>query len=239
MKTTTIKVKAMFIEPVLGSASGNPELHREYIAAKAPTTASIEEEVKAVTREEADAITNEEVQKARTIFPNDDKGLFLWDYQVRGFLKEALKALVVLRECDIARTSVAHSVDSFVFVEPRRIYFTDPAGRIITKPESDLQRPLRCETMQGPRVALASSEQLPVGTSIEFTIKVLEPAVRKLNKNNNAATATVEQVLAALLYGQSKGLGQWRSGGWGRFTAEAVVNGTSIGAFGTPVTPVK
>jgi hypothetical protein len=43
-----IKVRATFLEPMLGTASANPELHAEFIASKAPDAMSREEEVAAL-----------------------------------------------------------------------------------------------------------------------------------------------------------------------------------------------
>ena len=68
-----------------------------------------------------------------------------------------------------------------------------------------LERPLRAETAQGPRVALARSEMLPSGTKISCGITVLGEVIS-------------EKALREILdYGYWQGLGQWRNGGWGRF----------------------
>ena len=69
------------------------------------------------------------------------------------------------------------------------------------------QRPLRAETAQGPRVALASSETIPEGSSVEFTVRCL---------NEDWLTC----VLAWLNYGQYCGFLQWRSSGAGSFVYE-------------------
>lgn len=96
-------------------------------------------------------------------------------------------------------------VDNLVFVEPRRILLN------LEHPESEteyLERPLRAETAQGPRVALARSEMLPAGTWFECELKVLGEVVS-------------EDLLRDLLgYGNFKGMGQWRNGGFGRFDFE-------------------
>lgn len=46
MKTFTVKVT--FTEDVLGTASANPEIHKEFIAANAPDAISREEEIAAI-----------------------------------------------------------------------------------------------------------------------------------------------------------------------------------------------
>ena len=58
-------------------------------------------------------------------------------------------------------------------------------------------------------MALAKSEILPVGTTCEFTIKVLQDELLRRVEN-------------WLDYGQFNGLGQWRNGSYGRFTWEEV-----------------
>ena len=74
--------------------------------------------------------------------------------------------------------------------------------------------PLRAQTMQGPRVTLAASEQIDDPWTIEFTVKLIgNPGTR------TSAPITWEAIETALDYGSICGaLGQWRNGGYGRFT---------------------
>ena len=75
------------------------------------------------------------------------------------------------------------------------------------QPEYVLERPLRAETAQGPRVALAASDSIPAGATFTCTLTVL------------AEQLLTEDLLRELLdYGKYMGFGQWRSGGYGRFT---------------------
>ena len=71
------------------------------------------------------------------------------------------------------------------------------------------QRPLRGQTPQGERIALASSESIPAGATMEFTITCMldnqEAAIREW-----------------LDYGKWRGIGQWRNSGKGRFTWEEI-----------------
>ena len=71
------------------------------------------------------------------------------------------------------------------------------------------QRPLRASTAQGERIALANSETIPAGSSIEFKVICLSDSYKKA-------------VIEWLDYGSFKGLGQWRNSGKGRFTYEIV-----------------
>jgi hypothetical protein len=225
-------------EPILGSASGNPDIHREYIAARAKDAAKEQEETQAVapTAEEI----AEQVEKSSTIFPRDKNGLFLWDYQVRGFFKEAMLALIELGDVpeNLTKWSYKRAVDSFLFVMPRRVYLFQeeaklkslkngdfnnlPTKFIWKKAEQTNERPLRAQTMQGERIALARSEQLPAGTQALFKVEVLAPGMGKKTSQGKkprktSAVIDLDLIESCLDYGARKGWGQWRGGGWGRF----------------------
>lgn len=196
-----MKVRLTFMEQVLGTASANPELHREYIASKSPDAATIEDEVAAIG---VDAVE----EKAMTVFPKQDGKPFLYDYQIKGFFKNACKAM---REVDKSASSKLKAyktkIDNLVFVLDRKIFFENPDGSDVTI--GNLQRPLRASTAQGERIALANSESIPAGTEIEFTIGTLTPEL-------------MNQVVEWLDYGELNGIGQWHNSGCGRFTWKEV-----------------
>ena len=193
-----IKVKLTFTEEVLGTANSNPDIHREFIASKAPDAASTEEEVESLG---VDAV----VEKSMTIFPKDENGVpFLYDYQIKGMFKDSAGMLKRVPGSKSSKIKAyKKEIDGLIFVEPRKIPFT------LSGPMGDCQRPLRASTLQGERVALADSETVPAGSSITFDIillnKDLEPAVREW-----------------LDYGSLRGIGQWRNSGKGRFTWEEI-----------------
>lgn len=215
MKTEKLSVKVTWTEPVLGTASGNPQLHEEHIASKAPTFDQQKEEVAAVTPNDA-ADLKAQIEKTSTIFPADEKGLFIWDYQMRGYLKGALYALIELGDVKLSKWTYKRVVDLFVFVSPRRTYFKMPDGRIAQKTDtSTLQRPLRATTMQGDRIALARSEMLPPGVTAEFAITIMLGQGKATHKD-----LSMEQIIACLNYGEFVGYSQWRGGGFGRFSWE-------------------
>ena len=64
-------------------------------------------------------------------------------------------------------------------------------------------------TAQGERVAIASSEMIPAGTSAVFTVTIL-------------ADELEGRVRQWLDYGRFNGFGQWRNGSYGRFTWEEI-----------------
>lgn len=193
-----LKCKVTYIEPLLGTASANPELHSTYIASKAPDAASIEDEVAAIGAEAVEV-------RAMTVFPRMDDGTpFTYDYQWKGFFKESC---AMLRRADGYRskklTAFKKVIDGLVFVTPRKIALVLPEGAEV----SEMQRPLRASTPQGERVALAHSEVVPEGTTQTLTIQILkddlEPLVREWME-----------------YGELHGTGQWRNASWGRFETE-------------------
>lgn len=136
----------------------------------------------------------------------------VWDYQIRGFFKAAAAALNRWDKDskdsrdDLAKLSAFKTkIDTCLFVYPRFIPFIFPEGGKIET--GYCERPLRADTAQGPRVALAKSELVPAGTSIEFVIA--------------CATKELEPYIPAWLdYGLCCGLGQWRNSGKGQFVWE-------------------
>lgn len=194
----TLTVKVTFTEEVLGTASANKDIHAEYIASKAPDAASIKEEVEAVGAEEV-------FEKSMTVFPRGkDGGPIAWDYQWKGFLKDAFKSLKKIPGSECGKIKAyKQEIDGLIFVNPRQIPIILPEGGKI----GICQRPLRASTAQGERIALASSETVPVGSTMTFDIQLL------LDTHEKA-------VIEAFNYGKLRGFGQWRNSGAGRFNYE-------------------
>lgn len=90
-------------------------------------------------------------------------------------------------------------VDGLIFVTPRMIPI-EVNGEI-----GHCERPLRAQTAQGERVALARSETVPPGSTITFEISCLKGDLQDV----------VDEWLD---YGKLRGLGQWRNSGKGRFS---------------------
>lgn len=210
MRIIKLDVRITLTEPLLGSASGNPEIHHDYIAAKAEDPDKAKEEIEAID-------VNESLEKSTTVFSRDNKGqLHLWDYQVRGFFKEALKWRISMGELEL--TAYKKFVDNSLFVNPRRLVLHGEDGQPLTKPNGILQRPLRAQTAQGERIALAASEQCLEGTYFDAEIQIMLP--EKDNGDKKLRKLSGDDFTAALDYGKLKGLGQWRNSGCGRFNWE-------------------
>lgn len=193
-----MKVKIIFTEELLGTASNDPEIHSEFIASKGPNAKTREEEIEALGVDEV-------VEKSKTVFPRDENGNpIMWDYQIKGFFKDAAGMLrKVPGKVSAGIKAYKKEIDGLIFIEERKI-------PIIFEGEiGSCQRPLRAQTAQGERVSLANSETIPAGATIEFTITCLNPKLE-------------DAVREWLDYGKLRGLGQWRNSGKGRFVWEEI-----------------
>lgn len=194
----TMKVKLTFTTEVLGTSASNPDIHAAYIASKAPDAPKREEEIAALGVDEV-------VEKSMTIFPRNEDGIpILYDYQVRGFFKAKCSALRKIPGTKSSKCKAfKKQIDELIFVQPRTIplIFEGDVGTC--------QRPLRAETPQGARVALANSETVPAGTTCEFEV------VCMLDED-------IAMVREWLDHGQWNGMCQWRNGGKGRFSWEEI-----------------
>lgn len=196
MEGTKIKCKLTFKEQLLGTASNDPDLHGSYVASKAPDAMSMEEEIAAVGLDDV-------IERGMTVFPRDKDGNpFIYDYQIKGFFKDACAALRKVKGTKASKVKAyKKEIDGLLFVHPRKILLQMPG------PLGECQRPLRASTAQGERVALAHSEAAPAGTVIEFEILCLTEDMQDL-------------AYECLDYGELRGLGQWRNSGAGRFEWE-------------------
>ncbi len=187
-----MRIELTLIEPLLGTLSGNKELAEEFILSKNPN---------GIAEDEQEALpADESLQKSSTVFYKEDGKPFLWDYQIKGFFKDACSMLRrVPGTLSNKVTAYKKNVDGLIFVGPRKIFF-EPAGELFFT-----ERPLRAQTPKGERVSLARSESAPAGTVINFDVTCLDKKLEKLVKE-------------WFDYGQLRGLGQWRNSGKGRFT---------------------
>lgn len=209
MKYTDQKFRLTGISPILGSISLDKEVFLNYLATKGKTP----EEVARATEDVENVIENPDEQQKVTGFYRDSNtgDLILKDYQIKGFLKEAAKALK--SQINMAQTS--SKIDNYVFIMERNIPIMHN-GSPVSSTDGLLSRPLRAQTMQGPRVALAYSEKVDEW-SIDITIRVLDN-----EKTKTSAAVTMDIVRELLSYGELKGLLQWRNGGYGQFRVEAL-----------------
>ncbi len=198
-----IKIRITLTEPMLGTKSANEELFTHFIAAKRPQGAAADE-AEAQRRLNAEL---DEREKAMTCFHRTPDGTpMIWNYQVEGFFKEACGSLRTVPKTESSGLRAYKKViDGQIFVKERQVLLVLPDGGEV----SVVERPLRAQTMQGERVALAKSECVPAGTTMTVTIKLLNPDLEPL-------------VREWLDYGSLRGIGQWRNSGMGRFAWEEI-----------------
>jgi hypothetical protein len=190
MYTVTIT----FTEPLLGTAPLDKEVYSTYIAEKRV------ENGESFPHDEVDTIQED---KGKTGFHRNAEGNpILYDYVIKGFFKDTCGMLTRVDGTQSKKIKAYRKIiDGLVFIFPRQIPLV-LAGDITT-----LERPLRAATAQGERVALAHSEQIAVGSSLTFTLDILDGKVIPL-----------ELLEEWFNYGKYRGLGQWRNASYGRFT---------------------
>lgn len=195
-----LKVKLTFLESILGTQTGDKDVYRSFIGSKAPDARTIEDEVEAVGQDEV-------IDKAKTWFPRTEDGRpFIYDYWLRGFFKSACSALRSIKDTKSSKVKAyKKKVDLNIFIKDRKNIIEDYNLEDIT----ECQRPLRCSTMQGERVSIAISEEIPAGATVTFIIQCLDDG-------------DIPLVKEWLDFGQFNGLGQWRNSGHGKFTWEEV-----------------
>lgn len=205
-----LHVRWTFLEGVLGTSTADAEIYRNYLASKAPTLEAADEETAVI-----ETSVDEEFARAMTIFPKLDDGTpFQWDYQVKGYFKDACGMLSRLAGKDPVTgkkvkgvnesskmTAFKKVIDGNIFVFPRRIPLIFDGEMAIC------QRSLRAQTPQGERVALSASEEVPAGATMEFFVLCM----------NDADVKAVQEWMD---YGLVRGTGQWRNSGKGRFVYE-------------------
>lgn len=197
-----LELRCTLTEEMLGTKAANHDVFADYIASKCPDDD--------LRKQELDTAEHKEEAGTTVFHRGDDDRPIIWDYQVKGFLKEAGNVLrqTIPGTKDGVKVKNKYSgaktkFDNFVFVYPRIIplHFDGDVGIC--------ERPLRVDTMQGPRVTVARSETVPAGTWFDIGIMFLD-----------GGPITDAMILECLDYGALKGLGQWRNSSKGRFTYE-------------------
>lgn len=212
MKFTEETYRLVGREPLLGSIAMDPEIFSEHIATKAKTEEERErakQDVENVFEPEYDEDGEESNERLVTGFYRDVEtgNLLMKSYQVKGFFKEACKAL----SAQLGIGSCVSKVDNFVFIEQSNLPIMRD-GEWISKPDSFCERSLRGMTARGPRISIAKSEQIEGKWYVDITVRVVE------NKKTPKSIAMSMDVIEELLtYGKLKGLLQWRNAGYGSF----------------------
>ena len=197
-----MKYEITFNEPLLGTLSGNKEIAEEFIISKHPDGHS---------EEESENCPEEELEKSSTIFARDGDRPHLWDYQFKGFFKEACEQMInsdtmtkeELKGLRLTQYLYKKTIDKQVFVMPRKVYLVLPKNA--STKLAFIERPLKAQTMRGERICLARSESAPPETTVNIEILCLNKKLKPFIKQ-------------WLNFGALSGMGQWRSSGMGRFS---------------------
>lgn len=205
-KELTVRITLM--EEMLGTAPSDKEIYESYIASNAPDGKSVQDEIESLGVQGV-------IEKGKTIFNKAADGKpFIFDYHIKGFFKDSCGMLARVAGKDESGkkkkavnesgkiSSYKKIIDGLIFVTPRQIIIDTKGAEI-----GSCQRPLRGQTAQGEIVALANSESIPAGSTLEFTVQCM-------------SLDHYKAVIEWLDYGQFRGLGQWRNSGKGRFTYE-------------------
>jgi len=206
--TESRKFRFTLTERLLGTCPPK-EVYEKYVLGKAPVPDD-EESI-----EELETVAGQTEKKLITRFHQDPDGVYLLDYQIKGFLKEAGNILKdTLANSKSKKSGVKNlrsKIDNYVFVFPRYVWLKEA-------PDGEFARTIRCQTPQGPRVAIGCAEYIEPGTSFDLKIDLFPHA-----------EITWELIEQLLDFGAYKGIGQFRNGSYGRFTWEVLNNGNGNG----------
>jgi hypothetical protein len=210
MKETTLPLKQSFRQRrayeikletnMLGTVALARDIWEKYIKSKQP------EPMPGGDPEVAENI-EEAMERGKTGFFKDENGLFILEYMIKGFLKDSGNTLKDI----LGIKALKSKIDNFVFIVPRQIYF----GKM--EPDGEFERPIRVMTPIGQRVSIARSDYVNAGTSLKFSITLL--------KHKEITWNTIDTILAN---GQYMGLGQFRNGGFGRFSVTSVSDSVDV-----------
>ena len=189
-----LNIEITFVDEFLGTSPADKEIYSRYIANQ------ISEKTR---KEEIEALGGAEEYEGQmiTIFNKDKEtgNPFIYNYLIKGLFKNACNALAKIPNSDSSNfKAYKKKIDGLIFTFPRRLEI-ECAG-----PITICQRPLRAQTAQGERIALAASECVPAGSKIRCTIVCLTEEITNLT-------------IQWLNYGALNGLGQWHNSGMGRF----------------------
>jgi len=189
------------LEMALGTVPMGKDVYAKFILAKMKELKIPAEEKEANEEEELATMVDLE-EKGWSTFHRDEEGLFLYNYQIKGFIKEAIGTLIEIKKLTAtAFKAYKKWTDRLVFIEPRRIHF----GKMV--PDGTLERSIRFMTKDGPRIALKRSDYVNAGTRFSFTVALLA-----------GGRITMEVINMCMEYGELVGVGEWRgSGGFGAF----------------------
>jgi hypothetical protein len=179
------KIKLNFIRKILGSQPANEDLKKSYITKKMMTGKTgmsaeiamdkVEDEISNLNNDERIKNVIEEIDsKSLTVFFRDkEKRIGISDIQLRGFIKDNFAFVGRNSKWITKRKGEDFFTDApFRDFIGSRIMFKQDLFPFEIQPEKIeiFQRPIRVQTMLGPRVSITASESIepPNSITIEF-----------------------------------------------------------------------
>jgi len=208
------KIKIELLQPMLGTVTQSKSIFAAHIASKMAKDLKKEgfskDEIQDEIASTLDGVPDDDVNtlgltsfyRTDTFDPDqlyrkpDFSGYFLRDYQIKGFFKEAARSMKEHGKLKQLRDKVAR----YLFINPWAIKLAE-----LDQELPIVERPLRAQTPQGERVAIARSHAIAAGHQIEFQLVA------------KADFITANLINDLLAYGESMGLMQNRGAGYGQF----------------------
>lgn len=181
---------------------------QEKIGRKDPLPDSIEELLvvaKDLNEEYEELVAKGDDQKS-TVFMRDESGhAILSTHMIIGNFKANLKSIVNNSEKGSSAIKYKTTVSEIMSTDVKVVEdFVKPTKDILRHENGKadlLERPINFERMGKTQTAIALSEQIPAGASIEFTLRI------------RAGSPFLEVLPELLEMGKLQGLGQWRGSG--------------------------
>jgi hypothetical protein len=224
---TVVKQRFTLMEDMLATKASDPEIHAKFTASLAPDAETREQEI---AEHGPDAV----FEKSICVFhysqePETSGKPIIYDYQVKGFFKEACSSLTKMGKDEFQSGRIRNFkkvITQMIFPGPRHIVLMPPENRKEDPNIVDIfSRPLRAQTPKGEVSSLVSSERVPKGTWFDVETEILG----KTFDADDYVIDMLDLVQEFLWFGKYMGLGQWRSGGWGRFSVSEPVMTEKVG----------
>ncbi len=206
---------------LFGSCPSDPSIYEQFLQDEIDSSSEKAQAERAALPE----ISKE--QEKTTVFLRVDGQPALFGHVIKGYLKSACGALWrVNGTLSVELRAYKKVIDQLIFPFPDIIPLNVSDAEIehlatyLRKDFTVCVRPLRAQTAQGPRVALARSEVVPPGTELDFVLTIIGD-VPPLDRQTTKKVPISEELLHEwFAYGEFHGLGSWRNAGWGKFTYE-------------------
>jgi len=213
------EVTLKWLSPILGTTPADSEVLVKWreLAKKgketgdrdAITVLDINEEkgtVKEVAIEEGVQVELSDDKQGHTAFwKRKDGSPCVMSYQMRGFLNNAVT--VLKEDFKFPGRQAGKNADAIRVVR-NNVQILPFSVPVADKIDGVFGRTVRAMTMSGPRISINVSEVVLKPKASVFTVRIRQ-----------ASGITQKHLEHLLEYGLVEGISQWRSGGWGRFSA--------------------